>query len=1005
MKKLSRLLTTGLSLLVLGAFAMQAQETISGSVTDSHREAVPGATVVFKGTTVGTITDIDGNYTLQNTTDSETLVFSFIGLKTQEINLAGRTTINVVMEPSTIGLDEVIAVGYGTSRKADLTGSVTTVSTEGFDKVPATNPLQAIQGRAAGINITSGSGLPGESSDVLIRGVQSINGTNAPVFVVDGVITNNIDNLNPNNIESISVLKDASAAAIYGARAANGVVLVTTKRGSVGADARVTFNTYFGVQTESNLKTEFLNSDEFLELWTESYQNAGITIPWDDQTLAYYNGVNTNWKDLMMQTGTIQNYDISVAGGSEKSNYFISANHLNQKGMVIETAYSKSTFTINTDHKINNWFKFGNSLNLYTYTREGDNKAYNYALLKVPMTRAYEDNGDYGMIYDTELEHMHQNPVWMAKESEHKIVGKGMQGNIFFTINLFKGLEFTTRGSLDYTNTYKTDFEPGVSPHYGWEGSTINSIEKESRETVHWISDFLLNYERTFNRDHSIKALLGYSWEESGTEYLMGSRTGTPNNDIRYLAAGDPNSQLNNNGFNDWSFISFFGRANYSYKSKYLASASLRRDGTSRLPQATRYGVFPSASVAWRLSEESFMSNASFIDDLKLRASFGVVGNALGLPEYATSASLSARRAVLSQAGALGYTLTDAINRDLIWEETEKANFGFDVTALNSKVYANFDYFIENTYDLLFDAPIANSNGKSVSPFINAGQVRNNGFEVLLGYRTKKGDWTYDASINLSHVKNEMVDLEGQDLSTSGLVEGYPVNSFYGYKSNGIIYDSADLDIYKNGIFSNKKVGDIAIQDIDGYDAEGKLTGTPDGKVDAADRTIMGDPYPDFTYGAFGTVGYKNWSLQLQLQGAQGFDMYYGNDNAYDLVFLMSSWARNEDARVLNRYHPTKNPNGTWPRVSRDDSGKNLTTSDFWLADVSYLKINNVNLNYNVPKNLLSKIGMHSLGLYISVQNVYTFTGYDGPEVDTSADPLTGVPQPRTYTIGLKASF
>ncbi len=1003
MKKLSRLLTTGLSLLVFGAFAMQAQETISGSVTDSQREAVPGATVVFKGTTVGTITDIDGNYTLRNTTDSETLVFSFIGLKTQEINLAGRTTINVVMEPSTIGLDEVIAVGYGTSRKADLTGSITTVSTEGFDKIPATNPLQAMQGRSPGINITSGSGLPGESAEVLIRGTRSINGTNAPVFVVDGVISSNIDNLNPNNIESISVLKDASAAAIYGARAANGVVLVTTKRGTQGTEPQVNFSSYYGVQTESNLKTELLNAGEFLDLWTESHENANLAIPWGG-SLPLYEGVNTNWKDLMMQTGVIQNYDISVSGGSEKSNYFISANHLDQKGMVIETAYSKSSFTLNTDHKINKWFKFGNSLNLYTYTKKGDKKPYNYALIKTPITRAYEDDGDYGIIRDDRLEHKHQNTVWMAKETEHKTVGKGMQGNIYFTINLLKGLDFTTRGSLDYSNTYQSDFEPGVDPMYGWEGSTINSVKKEYKETVHWISDFLLNYEKTFNTDHSIKALLGYSWEDSGTENLMGSRTGTPNNDIRFLTAGDPASQLNDNEFDDWAFVSIFGRANYSYKSKYLASASIRRDGTSRLPKATRFGVFPSASLAWRLSEESFMDNVGFIDDLKLRASVGVVGNVLGLDNYA-SPSLNDRRAVLSEGGALGYTLTNAINQKLVWEETQKTNFGTDITAFNSKVYANFDYFIENTYRQIFNDPIAPSNGLSGTPFVNGGQVRNKGFELLLGYRTKKGDWNYDASINLSHVKNEVIDLEGRDMKTEGNVEGYPVNSFFGYKTNGIIYNASDLAIYQNGDFSKKKVGDIAIKDINGYDTEGKLTGAPDGKVNAADRTIIGDPYPDFTYGAFGTIGYKNWSFQIQLQGAKGFDMYYGNNDAYDLVFLMSSWARNEDARVLNRYHPTKNPNGTWPRLSKDESGKNLEISDFWLADVSYLRINNVNLNYNLPKDLLSRVGINSLGLYVSVQNVYTFTGYDGPEVDTSADALTGVPQPRTYTLGLKASF
>lgn len=1007
MKNLQRLFFLNLLFLMFCASGMKAQDTVSGRVTDNLGDPLPGVTVVIKGTNQGTVTDVDGNYSIDLPQDADALVFSFIGMKTQEVALNGQSTINIEMESSVIGLDEVVAVGYGTSRKVDLTGSVSTVSTEGFDRVPATNPLQAIQGKASGVQITSGSGMPGETGDVLIRGVQSIRGTSAPVYVVDGMITNSINNINPNNIESISVLKDASAAAIYGARAANGVIIVTTKRGTETKKPEITFNTYYGLQTESNLQLELLNAEQFLKLWTESYANDGIDIPWSEEDLAAYEGVDTDWRELMMQTGTIQNYDLSVAGGSEKSNYFISASHLRQKGMVIETGYTKSTFALNTDHTINDWLKFGNSLNLYTFKRDGDGgrqSPYNFALVKSPLTKAFEDDGDYGKIINTELEHMHLNTVWMAREEEHSRVGKGLQGNIYMTISLLDGLDFTTRGSLDYGNSYRSTFLPGLSPHYGWAGSSINSVEKEYRETINWIGDFLLNYETSIDENHSIKALLGYSVEESVFENLYGRRTGTPNNEIRFLVAGDPQSQLNDNTHRDWSFASLFGRVNYNFRNKYLLGATIRRDGTSRLAEDNRYGVFPSASAAWRISEEPFLRDVRFIDDLKLRASVGTLGNILSVGNYATSASLNARRAVLGQGGALGYTLTNATNKDLVWEEAQKKNFGLDITAFGNRVYSNFDYFIEDTYDLLFRDPIARSTGLSGSPLINAGQIRNSGFEFLLGYRRQKGDWTFDASFNLSNVKNEVVDLEGRDLRTSGLVEGEPVHSFFGYKSDGIIYDENELDIYEEGDFTGKRVGDIKLLDIDGYDEEGNLTGVADGKVDGADRTIIGNRFPDFTYGAFGTIGYKNWSFQIQLQGVQGVDKYMSSDYM-DAIMLMTSWARNEDARLMRRYHPTDNPDGTWPMLSKNDSGKNKEVSDFWLEDASYLRVNNINLNYDFQDNILNPIGMSDLSVYMSVQNVYTFTNFEGPEVDTTADPLTGIPQPRTWTFGLKASF
>ena len=989
----------------------QQQKSISGKITDSTRAPLPGVSVVVKGTTTGTITDVNGKYSISNIPENAILLFSFIGMKAQEVVVGTKSTINVMLDEETIGIEEVVAIGYGTVRKADLTGSVSTVSSKDFDKIPAASALDALQGKASGLQITTNSGMPGASSDILIRGVGSINGSTSPIFVVDGMITTTIDNLNPSSIESVSILKDASSSAIYGARAANGVILVTTKRGEGKKNIEVSLNSYLGVQTESNLKLKLLNASQFLELWTESYQNSGLDLPWNDEILAHYKGIDTNWKNLMMQTGVIQNYNLSITGGSEKSNYYVSAGLLDNKGMVINTNFNKYTVTINTDHKINDWIKFGNSLNIYSEKRQGTvakggiiEEPYTIALRKVPLTRVYEENGDYGHIFNSSLEHMHANPIWMAKETGNEIIDKGLQGNLYLSLKPLEGLEFITRGNMDYSNRYSSYFRPGVPPIYGWEATNVNSVDKVYDETTHWSSEFLLNYNKTISKDHEVKLLLGYSLEESKNEYLSGSRTGTPNNEIRFLDAGNPSSQLNGNSFSDWAFTSMFGRINYNFKDKYLLTATIRRDGTSRLTQSNRFGIFPSASIAWRASQEEFLKKVEFINDLKVRASFGTLGNILSVSEYGTIASLSEQNAVFNSEPAQGYTLTSAVNKDLRWESASKKNLGIDATFWNNKLYTTIDYFIEDTYDLLFSDPIPYSTGLSGNPLINAGRIRNKGYELLIGYRSKKADWAYDLSFNLSHVKNKVVDLGDRNLRTSGLEEGYPVRSFFGYKANGIIYNESQLSIYNQGTFTNKGIGDIALLDIDGYDNDGNLTGTPDGKVDAADRTIIGKKYPDFIYGFLGTISYKNWSFQAQIQGVNGIDINYGPTGS-DAVVLMTSWARNEDARILNRYHPTKNPTGTWPILSKSNTGSNDTFSDFWLQDASYLRIKNVNLNYNLPKNYCSKLGLRELGLYVSVQNAYTFTKYDGPEVDTTSDPLTGIPQPRTWTLGLKVTF
>lgn len=987
-----------------GNSELMDQRSVSGKVTDSFGQPLPGVTVIVKGTTQGTVTNQLGEYSIQNIPEGVTIVFSFVGMQTKEVNVGTQTVISISLEEESIGIEEVIAIGYGTVRKGDLTGSVATVTNKDFEKIPASNSLQILQGRASGLQITTESGMPGAGANVLIRGTQSIQGSNSPVYVIDGMITDNINTLNPNSIESVSVLKDASAAAIYGARAANGVILITTQRGSRDKDIQISLNSYYGFQTESNLRLNLLNAGQFVDLFSETYENAEMDLLWSEQDLQQYAGVDTDWKDLMLQTGVIQNYDLSISGGSDKSNYYISAAYLDQKGMVIETGYKKYTLNFNTDHTVADWIKFGNSLNIYSTTSDGSDDYYASALRQSPLRRAFEENEDYGIVRNSNLEHIHRNPIWQARETVNNNGGKGLQGNLYLTLNLLKGLDFTTRGSMDYSKRYSTSFTPGVSPYYGWEGSPINSVSKGHYETVHWIGDFLLNYDNTFGGNHNVRALLGYSLEENVYEYLTGSRPGTPTNEIRFLNAGDPDNQTNTNGFSDWAFASLFGRFNYSYKQKYLFTATIRRDGTSRLSQGTKYGIFPSASVAWRISEEGILKDVEIINDLKLRASYGALGNVLSVGTYATVPYLTSRNAVYNGALAKGYTLTNAINKNLHWESANKLNFGVDISFLNNKVYSTIDYFIEDTYNLLFNEPIAYSTGLSGTPLINAGQIRNSGIELEIGNRGRKPNWTYDISFNLSHVKNEVVDLEGRDLRTSGIVEGYPVRSYFGYKTAGLIKDESELQKYKDGSFKTKDIGDIAILDIDGYDEDGILTGIPDGKINAADRTIMGSKYPDFIYGAVGYLSYKNWGIQMQLQGVQGVDLNIRPYGDYSMLSLMTSWARNEDARVLNRYHPTKNPNGTLPRITKDDRGQNKEPSDFWLVDGSYLRIKNINLSYNLPKSISSDLKLRDLSVFTSVQNAFTFTKYDGPEVDTSQEP-TGIPQPRTWTLGFRATF
>lgn len=1002
-----------------------AQIPVKGRVTSGDgSNGLPGVNVIVKGTATGTITDTDGRFSLDVPSRVSILVFSYVGHLSEEITVGDQTDFSITLTEDITTLGEVVVVGYGTEKKKDLTGSIATISSEDFARVPTFNPLDALAARAPGLSITSNSGMPGVSPDVLIRGRTTF-GTNendaasknSPIYVVDGLITTGISNLSPNDIASISVLKDASAAAIYGSRAANGVIVVTTKRGGNKGKPTITFNTYVGFQGEGNLKRKLLNSDQYIELFTEAYDNEGAVKQWTDADLDQYkdangNYINTDWKEQIRRTGVIQNYELSVMGGNENSNYYLSGGFKDNKLMIKSYDFSKYTLVLNSDHNINQWIKFGHSLNLYSidydgFTRSLQETFWQDALTSVPIKRAYEDDGRYGYVRNAYLENG-GNMLFAMDNNINNQRNMGLMGNIYLTLQPLKDLKLTIKESIEWDHQYKTTFG-AAAPTYLTNGVVNpNQIRKEQQQTAHNITDFLIDYSKEVGEAHNFSALLGYSAEQWKREDLEVFRAGTPNNEIQYAGAGDAATQTNDNTFRDWAFLSMFGRLNYSYQDKYLLSATVRRDGSSRLAEGHRYGVFPGLSMGWRISKEGFMSSVTPVNDLKLRASWGTVGNVGPLSDYAASAAMSLYPYAVGQQIFPGYTLSSAINTDITWETAEKKNIGIDATLFNNHVYTNLDFYIENTRDQLIQRNLPTSAGKATPPFINAGKVKNMGFEILLGYATTVNDWNLDVNINLATNKNEVVDLGGADFTTQGIIEGYPIRSFFGYQSNGVIQDQGALDANpQTPLFLNKEPGDIMLVDVSGRDENGNLTHQPDGEITADDRWIVGRKYPKAIYGFMSSIGYKNFTLQIQLQGVSGVDRNIGSRdyNDYGLFHYYYRWALNHDAAILDRWHTTKNPDGQWPRVDIRDNGKNKELSDFWLRDASFLRIKNVNLNYNLPVTVAEKAHMKDLGIYFSVQNLWTFTKFVGQEVDSTVDPMTGVPQPRSFTLGLRATF
>lgn len=989
---------------------------VRGTVTSqTDGEPLPGVNIILRGTSTGTATDAEGNYRLTVPESQGILIFSFIGFQTREIKIDGRTEIDVAMSPQALSGEELVVVGYGTQQRKDLTGAVSSVTAEDIENRPITGVDQALQGKIAGVHVAQNSGSPGSGVLVRIRGVGTVNNSN-PLYVIDGVPTSasGINFLNPEDIQSIDVLKDASASAIYGARGANGVVLVTTKKGTPGT-MQVDVSMYQGVQGVWN-KIDMANAREYALLSNEARQNDGEPPLYNDPA-TYGNG--TDWLDQAFQDAPMSNYQLSVSGGNEQTRYMLSGGYYAQEGIMNGSDYDRLTFRLNTDHQLSPKFSVGNNLSITQGIRNQipENAEYESqsviksAFLMDPTVPVRFEDGSYG--YSDNHPIPAPNPVAMVELNNDEYKSTRLFGNVFGEYSFLDELTFRTDFGLDltYGNSYVFNPEYFISPNVNRSSA---EVARTSENWTNWVWENTLAYKTTFSEKHEVSGLAGITAQSNSFNFVYAFRRGVPNNDpsLRYLNTATGGDIARGNGSNS-ALVSYIARGNYSYDDKYLLTATVRVDGSSRFGKNNRYGTFPSASAAWVTSEENFMQDISFIDRLKVRAGWGKIGNQeISDYAYASLVSGSFYYTLGSDEQAIpGSAPRSASNPDLQWETTTQTNLGVDLGLLNNRLQVTADYFYKKTSDMLLQSNIPANVGLMDPPFVNAGDVKNQGFELAVNYNNQSTIFTYDVGVNFSTVYNEVTGLgAGSNPLFGGSIRqigfatrtdiGHPIGAFYGWKTDGIFQNQAEVDAWAEQ--PGAAPGDIRFADISGPE------GTPDGIIDDDDRTYIGNPFPDFNFGLTANFGYQNFDMSIFLQGVYGNGIY-----AEYQWYTRGSGVYNLEAAMLDRWQGEGTSNDI-PRLTEADPNINRRISDRFVEDGSYLRIKNLEIGYSLPNSLLNTLTLRKARIYVAARNLLTFTGYDGfdPEIGLGTYGTLGVgvdrgmyPQARTITAGINLGF
>ncbi len=1018
------------------------QKTVSGKVTDSSGVPLPGVTVVVRGTTQGIITDVDGNYMLANVPSDATLVFSFVGMKAQEIAVAGKASINVTMEEETIGIGEVVAIGYGTMKKSDLTGAVSQIKGETLKNLPVRSVADALQGKTAGVMISSTSGSPGSAPAVRIRGVGTVN-DNDPLYVVDGLPQSSIGWLNTNEIESIDILKDASATAIYGARAANGVILITTYRGKEKGDkfqSSIDFDAYFGIQNPIEVY-DMMNASEFMEYKNLAYTNAGydayFTSEEQEEILKFIKSntgseEGTNWwKEINNKNAPVQSYNISFSGGMKDFSYRSSLGYMNQDGIINGSDYERISWRTNFDHNIKSWLKISGNIGLVHEAKgnvlensPGFNTAF-IAFVCDPISPVYRTNlkdipsflesslfldeidpNDRYSWYSPILFSNKQNPVAQTDIYEdNKWKGLQVKGGLAAEINFLKSLKFKTNFGVDLSRGNSD----GFTPEYYLDGDQYsdNAVVKKTEEsTDYWIWENTLTFDKTMG-DHHVLAMVGASAEESRYEQVYASKEGLASNDEDQWILNAASENAAATGYkSERALASFFGRAFYSYKNKYMFTGNVRYDGSSNFGSGHKWGLFPSFSLGWVFTSEDFMQNLlSFLSNGKLRFSWGEIGNQ----------SIDAGAYQTTYSGNLGYYLfgtgysaqlrggiNSMGNSAVKWETTRQTDIGLELKFLDGKLNFVGDWFRKKTEGMLLEVSLPSYLGYTNNPYSNAGSVKNTGWEFDIRYRDSFRDLNYNIGFNIFTFKNEVTSLGGGEplyggtwisYNTTKTEVGKSIGYFYGYKTDGIFQSQDEVDSY----FQDDAVpGDLRYVDVNG-----------DKEIDSDDRTEIGSPFPDFSYGLNLSGEYKGFDIQLLFQGTIGNEIM--NIKKIDMNSGVGWYNAPKD--LMDKAWSSTNPGNSQFRISAVNDN-NLRVSDWLVEDGSYLRLKNIQVGYSLHQDMLKRINIQKVRFWIGAYNLFTITGYSGldPEIGNSSPLSSGVddayyPQSASYMIGVNATF
>ncbi len=1024
-----------LILVISGSVQAQSQ-VITGKVSDELGNDLPGVNILVKGTNIGSTTDANGSFTLEVKDPSGTLIASFIGYLTQEVPLSNRTRVSITLQPDVQQLSEVVVVGYGTQEKKDLTGSVSSVNAQDIQKVQVSGVDQALQGQIAGVQISTTSGAPGGNVNVLIRGVSSITGGVQPLFVIDGFPVNSVgignpmNTINPNDIESIDVLKDASATAIYGSRGSNGVIIITTKRGKSGKPT-IQFNAYEGVQDVAK-KIEMMNAQEFSSFVIDA-RNAGYLDNNPNGDINHDNAARpggnydipvnltnadlktTDWQDAIFRTAPIRNYQLGASGGTDALRYNLSAGYFDQEGVIINSGLERYNVSLNLDGELSKKLDFGVSiLPSYTALKEIPSTGHYGALGIIsaavgidPSFPIYNDDGTYAStLPPVEAATGVPNPVKIANELKTQSSQFRFLSNAYLEYEIIEDLKLRTSFGVDL-NYYKASV---------WNPSTLNSgantgpasATATNTDNTNWLSETTLSYRKN-SGEHTLDFVGGFTAQRNAFNQVQVTAGNFSDDLIPNIAGG-----IINGGYQNMSrtaLISLLGRINYSFREKYLVTATIRSDGSSRFGNESRWGTFPSASLGWRVSEEDFLKSVSFISDIKIRLSYGITGNnAIG--DYRAISLLSNANYVIGDAVTPGLSPGTLANSNLKWETQTQLNVGMDLSVIKGRVSLTADLYDKRNKDMLFNIQTPSATGFT-NAFVNVGEVQNKGLELSLTTRNLVGEFQWNTNFNITFNRNKVLSMneEGARIfgntggrgNTNLTQVGGPIGVFFGRRALGVFNTDAEAAEY--GVQPNARAGDIKFKNVIGDDV-----------INDLDREIIGNPHPDFYFGFNNTFSYKNFTLDIMTSGM------YGNEIYSALFAINNSGVQNnlkfiDEARWRSPEEPGNSKYGQFGRAIRGGKNGNTNFSSLYIFDASYWRIRNITLGYNLPSGIVNKLRMTQARVYASVTNLHTFTNYFGydPEVGNAganqgSQTVLGVdfgtyPLSRVTSLGVNITF